>query len=59
MLRILPLTILLALGACDSLDTSPGSSGVPDIPIGQLNFQRGQMSTSGQIIMNRELPNPR
>lgn len=59
MMRALPLMLVLALGACDSLDTSPGSSGVPDIPIGQLNFQRGQMTTSGTVILNRELPSPR
>jgi hypothetical protein len=28
MMRILPLMLVLALGACDSLDTSPGSSGI-------------------------------
>ncbi|MDB5375896.1 MAG: hypothetical protein JWR00_342 [Rubritepida sp.] len=59
MMRCLPLMLVLALGACDSLDTSPGSSGVPDIPMGRPDFVRGSMSTSGQIIMNRELPSPR
>ena len=59
MMRALPLMLVLALGACGQLDTSPGASGVPDIPIGELNFQRGQMTTSGQVIMNRELPQPR
>lgn len=57
MMRALPLMMmLLALGACDSLDTSPGASGVPDTPIGQLNFQRGQITTGGQVILDRELP---
>jgi hypothetical protein len=59
MMRALPLMLILALGACDSLDTSPGSSGVPDIPIGQLNFVRGSMTTSGTVTMDRELPQRR
>ncbi|WP_424810616.1 hypothetical protein [Roseococcus sp. YIM B11640] len=56
MMRILPLALLLALGACAGLDTSPGASGVPDIPIGPQNFTRGQITTGGQVILNRELP---
>ncbi len=59
MMRALPLMLVLALAACASLDTSPGASGVPDIPIGPMNFQRGSMTTGGQVILNRELPNPR
>ncbi len=59
MMRTLPLILTLALGACGALDTSPGASGVPDTPVGQLNFQRGQITTGGQIILNRELPAPR
>lgn len=56
MKRFLPLAFLLALGACDALDTSPGASGVPDTPIGPMNFQRGQITTGGQVILDRELP---
>lgn len=56
MMRALPLMLILALGACDSLDTSPGASGVPDIPIGRPDFVRGQMSTGGTVILDRELP---
>ncbi|MBS7810156.1 hypothetical protein [Roseococcus pinisoli] len=51
----LPLLLALALGACDSLDTSPGSSGVPDTAIGPMNFTRGQITTGGQVIMDREM----
>ena len=59
MMRALPLLLILALGACDSLDTSPGASGVPDIPVGPLNFQRGSMTTSGTVTLDRELPQRR
>lgn len=47
--------LLLLLGACANLDTSPGSSGVPDMPFGPLDFQRGYQTTSGQIVLDREL----
>jgi hypothetical protein len=56
MTRILPLMLVLALGACGQLDTSPGSSGVPDIPIGRPDFVRGQMTTGGTVTLDRELP---
>ena len=56
MMRALPLMLLLALGACGELDTSPGASGVPDTPIGPMNFTRGQITTGGQVILDRELP---
>jgi hypothetical protein len=59
MMRALTLMLVLALGACDSLDTSPGSSGVPDMPFGQPGFQRGQMSTDGTVTLDRERPYPR
>jgi len=55
MKQILSLTLVIALGACAQLDTSPGASGVPDTPFGQLNFQRGQVTTGGQVILDREL----
>ena len=56
MLRALPFLLVLALGACGALDTSPGASGVPDTPIGSLSFPRGQITTGGQVILDRELP---
>jgi hypothetical protein len=56
MMRALPLMLVLALGACGQLDTSPGSSGVPDIPIGRPDFVRGSMTTSGTVVLDRELP---
>ena len=55
MMRVLPFGILLLLTACAQLDTSPGASGVPDIPFGQAGFERGSQSISGQTILNREL----
>jgi hypothetical protein len=55
MSRALFLTLALALGACDQLDTSPGASGVPDTAIGPMNFTRGQITTGGQVILDREL----
>ncbi|TCH98987.1 hypothetical protein EJV46_10575 [Roseococcus sp. SYP-B2431] len=55
MIRVLSLTLALALGACGQLDTSPGASGVPDTPIGPMNFTRGQITTGGQVILDREL----
>lgn len=55
MMRALALSCLLLCAACASLDTSPGASGVPDTPIGQPGFQRGQITTGGQVILNREL----
>lgn len=55
MMRVLPFGILLLLAACAQLDTSAGSSGVPDIPFGQPGFERGSQTISGQTILNREL----
>ena len=54
-MRLLPLACLLLLGACSAVDTSPGASGVPDTPIGQPGFVRGEITTGGQVILNREL----
>lgn len=54
-MRFLALSSLLLLGACASLDTSPGASGVPDTPMGRPGFERGQITTGGQVILNREL----
>jgi len=53
LMRFLPL--LLLLGACGAVDTSPGASGVPDMPFGQPGWERGSQSTSGAITLNREL----
>lgn len=47
--------LLLLLGACGTVDTSRGSSGVPDMPFGQPGFERGFQSTSGSVTLNREL----
>lgn len=55
MLRLPPLAMMLLLAACGSVNTAPGASGVPDIPFGQLGFERGFESTSGTITLNREL----
>lgn len=55
MMRVLPLGLMLLLGACANVDTSPGSSGVPDMPFGPASFQRGYQTTSGQIVLDREL----
>ena len=55
MMRVFPLGLLLLLGACGSVDTSPGSSGVPDMPFGPATFQRGYQTTGGTIVLDREL----
>jgi hypothetical protein len=55
MMRLLPLGLLILLGACANVDTSPGSSGVPDMPFGRESFQRGYQTTGGQIVLDREL----
>ncbi|MBX9752098.1 MAG: hypothetical protein K5Q68_21095 [Roseococcus sp.] len=54
-MRVFPLGLLLLLGACGSVDTSPGSSGVPDMPFGPATFQRGYQTTGGTIVLDREL----
>jgi hypothetical protein len=55
MMRIYPLGLVLLLGACGAVDTSPGSSGVPDMPFGRPGFERGFQSTSGTVTLDREL----
>ena len=55
MMRLFPLGLLLLLVACGSVDTSPGSSGVPDMPFGPASFQRGYQTTGGTIVLDREL----
>lgn len=55
-MRKLALISLMFLGACAQLDTSPGASGVPDIPLGPAGFRQGSMSTSGTVTLNREVP---
>lgn len=50
------LMILFLLAGCGSLDTSQGASGFPDSPITQGNQRSGQITTGGQIILNRDLP---
>jgi len=55
MMRLSPLGLLLLLGACGSVNTAPGASGVPDMPFGQPGFERGFQSTSGNITLDREL----
>lgn len=55
MIRLFPLGLALLLGACGSVDSSPGSSGVPDMPFGQPGFERGFQSTSGSVTLDREL----
>ena len=55
MMRLLPLGLLILLSACSAVDTSPGSSGVPDMPFGQPGFQRGFQSTTGGLTLDREL----
>lgn len=55
MMRLLPLALPLLLGACANVDTSPGSSGVPDMPFGTPSFQRGYQTTGGAILLDREM----
>lgn len=55
MMRLFPLGLVLLLGACDSVDTSRGASGVPDMPFGQPGFERGFQSTTGGLTLDREL----
>lgn len=47
--------LALALAACGDLDTSPGASGFPDTAIGSTGRYVGQITTGGQMILNREL----
>lgn len=47
--------LLLLLAGCGAVDSSPGASGVPDMPFGEPGFQRGFQSTSGRITLDREL----
>ncbi|UPY36885.1 hypothetical protein [Sediminicoccus sp. KRV36] len=54
-MRLTLLGLAVLLGACGSVDTSPGSSGVPDMPFGQPGFERGFQSTTGGLTLNREL----
>ncbi len=54
-MRAFPLGLVFLLGACGAVDTSPGSSGVPDMPFGRPGFERGSQSTSGAVTLNREL----
>jgi hypothetical protein len=55
MMRLFPLGLLLFVGACGAVDTSPGASGVPDMPFGQPGFQRGYQSATGGLTLDREL----
>lgn len=55
MMRLFPLGLLLLLGACGGVDTSPGASGVPDMPFGRPGFERGFQSTTGGVTLDREL----
>ncbi len=50
------LALILLLAACDAVDTSQGASGFPDTNIGSTGRYVGQITTGGQMILNRELP---
>lgn len=50
------LALILLLSACDAVDTSAGSSGFPDTNIGSTGRYVGQITTGGQMILDRELP---
>ncbi|MDB5414420.1 MAG: hypothetical protein JWR10_2755 [Rubritepida sp.] len=56
-MRYLPLALLLLLpAACAGLDTRPGASGVPDTPLGRPDLRTGEITTGGQVIMDRDRP---
>jgi hypothetical protein len=55
-MRTFMLLGFLLLAACGAVDTSPGVSGVPDIPFGRPGFERGSQTIGGQTILDRELP---
>ena len=55
-MRVLLFALPLLLAACGSIDTSPGASGVPDMPFGRPGNERGSQSTTGAITLDRELP---